>query len=114
MLFQQTPFGTWVREWELSLQQRLDRERMAAFTRGWTGAPITTAEIPSDLAIDVIRPATDTANKPAGILTGKIGEYADIGMVVQGSGELGGAWTRYEPCDPALQLTCKPCLFPQL
>ena len=35
-------------------------------------------------------------------------------MRVFGRGELGGDWTRYRPCDPALRLNCNPTLFPLL
>lgn len=58
--------------------------------------------------------ANDTAGPGPGVLGGTIGQYADIGMLVRGRGELGGAWNRYSPCDPGLQLTCTPSLFPQL
>lgn len=58
--------------------------------------------------------ARDTAGGGPGILSGTLGEHANIGMVVRGRGELGGAWDRYSPCDPGAQLTCTPSLFPQL
>src|SRR5687767_5722354 len=102
-LFRRTPFTSWVREWELSLQQRLDLERRAALTRGWTVAEDPANEPAIKLPIGEARVAApDTANKATGILTGRLGEYADIGMSVQGRGELGGAWTTFTPCDPGL------------
>lgn len=64
--------------------------------------------------IKLSKAADDTAAPGPGVLSGKLGNYADIGMMVRGRGELGGAWNRYSPCDPGLQLTCNPGLFPQL
>lgn len=43
-----------------------------------------------------------------------LAEIADLGIQVFGRGELGGAWSRFRPCDPALQLNCNPTLFPLL
>lgn len=66
------------------------------------------------LPVKLAKAARDTAEGGAGVLSGQIGEHANIGMLVRGRGELGGAWNRYTPCDPGLQLTCTPSLFPQL
>ncbi len=41
-------------------------------------------------------------------------EFADLGLRVQGRGELGGAWIRYRPCDPTLRFNCDPGLFPRI
>src|SRR5690606_32512164 len=49
-----------------------------------------------------------------GGITGADDQYAELGMLVQGRGELGGSWTRYEPCDPSLYRNCNPSLIPQL
>ena len=43
-----------------------------------------------------------------------MGQYADLGMRVQGRAELGGDWSRYRPCLDAFQETCNPTLLPQL
>ncbi len=43
-----------------------------------------------------------------------LGETAEIGMRVRGRAEVGGDWTRFRPCDPAVQFTCDPSPFPQL
>jgi hypothetical protein len=48
------------------------------------------------------------------MLTGVLGDRADIGVRIRGMGNLGGAWTRYNPCDPSVQFTCKPGAFPEL
>lgn len=47
-------------------------------------------------------------------LPGGVGQHADIGMRVDGRGELGGAWTRFQPCTPGLALNCNPGALPQL
>ncbi|MGQ0563230.1 MAG: hypothetical protein ACT443_15320 [Gemmatimonadota bacterium] len=91
----------------------------------WTGLRLNTlasAESTSQdsitflppLPADLAKAARDTTGAGAGILSGTLGEHADIGMLVRGRGELGGAWNRYTPCDPGLQITCNPSLFPQL
>jgi hypothetical protein len=45
---------------------------------------------------------------------GPLAEYADLGIRVRGSGDFGGAWTRYQPCEQSLHFNCNPSLFPQL
>ena len=40
-------------------------------------------------------------------------EVADLGMRVEGRGELGGVWNQYRPCQPGLRLNCNPDLIPQ-
>jgi len=47
-------------------------------------------------------------------LGGLVGQYADIGIAIQGQGDLGGAWTRHRPCDPAVYFNCNPGLMPEL
>ena len=41
-------------------------------------------------------------------------EYADLALNVRSRMELGGDWTRFEPCDAAFGVGCNPTLFPQL
>ncbi|HKJ92887.1 MAG TPA: cell surface protein SprA, partial [Longimicrobiales bacterium] len=48
------------------------------------------------------------------LLPGTVQDFADIGMRVQGRGDLGGAWIRYRPCEPGLRLNCNPGLFPRM
>ncbi|HUG42589.1 MAG TPA: cell surface protein SprA [Longimicrobiales bacterium] len=43
-----------------------------------------------------------------------VSQYADLALRVEGRGELGGAWSRYRPCEPGLRLNCRPDLFPRL
>lgn len=80
----------------------------------------STSRVPADsqpgtqflppLPVKMTKAAGDTARGPDGILS----QYGDLGMQVVGRGEMGGAWNRYSPCDPGLQVTCNPSLFPQL
>lgn len=41
-------------------------------------------------------------------------ELADVSVVLRGRGELGGDWTRFQPCEVGLQVSCEPSLFPQM
>ena len=47
-------------------------------------------------------------------LPGVVQEVADLTLRVEGRGELGGAWSRYRPCEPSLGLSCEADLFPRL
>lgn len=41
-------------------------------------------------------------------------EYADLALSVTSRMEIGGDWTRYEPCDARFGTGCNPTLIPQL
>ena len=41
-------------------------------------------------------------------------EYADLSLNVRSRMELGGDWTRFEPCDARFGAGCNPSLVPQL
>jgi hypothetical protein len=41
-------------------------------------------------------------------------DYSDLAMSVRSRMELGGNWTRFEPCDAQFGLGCNPTLIPQL
>ncbi|MDH3272125.1 MAG: hypothetical protein OEN56_12370, partial [Gemmatimonadota bacterium] len=41
-------------------------------------------------------------------------EYADLALNVRSRMELGGDWTRFEPCDANFGVGCNPTLIPQL
>lgn len=41
-------------------------------------------------------------------------EFAEVAVRLRGRGELGGDWTRFQPCEAGLQESCDPGLFPQL
>jgi hypothetical protein len=105
------PFGDWVATFPqrvaAAARAARDSARAARFARG-TGAPAdTVAYLPPLIVPDSVEAADD-------LLGGVVGQYADIGMRVTGLGELGGSWTRYEPCDPSLYLNCDRNLFPQI
>ncbi|HEX2168554.1 MAG TPA: hypothetical protein VHG09_15065, partial [Longimicrobiales bacterium] len=48
------------------------------------------------------------------MLTDVIGDAADLGVNIQGMANMGGAWSRINPCDPSVQFTCSPGMFPEL
>ena len=41
-------------------------------------------------------------------------DYADLALNVRSRMELGGAWSRFEPCDATFGAGCNPSLIPQL
>ena len=41
-------------------------------------------------------------------------EYMDLGFSLRGSGQFGGDWTQYRPCDEAVQVTCELSLLPRI
>ncbi len=60
----------------------------------------------------------DTPQAPRGFLDLELPEAVqqatDLTLRVEGRGGIGGSWNQYRPCDPALPLTCRPPLMPQL
>ena len=107
-------FQDWLGNWESKLRNRLDsNSRIGNGGFALTTSPDSVSFLPPP-PIRLTKAARDTTEGDGGILGGALGEYADIGMVVRGRGELGGAWQRFKPCDPAAQLTCNPGLFPQI
>jgi len=41
-------------------------------------------------------------------------DFANLGLQIRSRMELGGAWTRFRPCDEQFSVTCNPSRFPQL
>ncbi len=41
-------------------------------------------------------------------------EFADLAFTVRGTGQLGGDWARFRPCDETVQVTCEVSLTPRL
>ena len=41
-------------------------------------------------------------------------DFADLALQVRSRMELGGDWSRYQPCDQQLKVSCTPSLIPQL
>jgi hypothetical protein len=112
-------FTDWVHEWDRTASAKLATTRASLLRVVASVAPSPANPVVRDTTrlrpLQVVA-AADTARKGAvsNPFSGVIGDYADVGMQVQGRGELGGAWQRYHPCDPGVQFTCNPSLFPQL
>ncbi len=70
----------------------------------------------ADTAVAELGPARPPAPAEAGpeLLPDVFGEYADLGMAVQGRVEVGGGWNRFRPCDVTIQFNCNPSLLPTL
>ncbi len=76
--------------------------RLGAFGRAISLADIPTPippSLPPALAADSLRFRND---------------LADLAFSLRGSGQLGSDWTRYRPCDEAVQTTCEVSLLPRL
>ena len=43
-----------------------------------------------------------------------VNEYADLGFSLRGTGQVGGDWSSFRPCDETVQVTCDAPLLPQL
>lgn len=56
----------------------------------------------------------DTTPTVASFLPGGMGQYADLGMLVTGRGEMGSAWQRFEPCNASGFNSCEQGLRPRL
>ncbi len=41
-------------------------------------------------------------------------EFADLGFSLRGTGQFGGEWTRFRPCDESVQETCEVSLLPRI
>jgi hypothetical protein len=74
-------------------------------------APVPAADPPA--AAGAVR-GGEPISPPAMPERSALSQYTDLSIRVVGRGELGGAWTRHEPCDPGLYYHCRPTLFPEL
>jgi len=43
-----------------------------------------------------------------------LARYSDLSVLVRGRTELGGSWSRFEPCSTGVAFTCEPNLLPRL
>jgi len=104
-------FEDWARDWAAAVRSRAERERQGR----WLERPLAEkAALPDSVPyLPPVPERRDTARQ-RDLLPGVVGEYADLGMMINGRGELGGSWMRTEPCLPGLQFNCNPSLFPQL
>ncbi|HEY0305539.1 MAG TPA: hypothetical protein VGC44_11205, partial [Longimicrobiales bacterium] len=107
-VFKPMSFEKWLGDWGRSVTLRLTSTGDTVSPVPQDSARLT--EFLPPLPVKLTKAAGDTTRGPDGILS----QYGDLGMQVVGRGEMGGAWNRYSPCDPGLQLTCNPSLFPQL
>src|SRR5688500_9176754 len=56
----------------------------------------------------------DTVPTLESFLPGRVGQYADLSMLITGRGEMGGAWQRFEPCDANGISTCDQGIIPRM
>ncbi|MEX0907983.1 MAG: hypothetical protein WD054_06605, partial [Gemmatimonadota bacterium] len=106
-LFQARPFDDYVAEWAAATRAGLTDARTLLHE-----ARLAARANPPAVVSPGIAPVSDPY---AGLLTtGRLTEHADLGIAVTGAGNLGGAWSRFTPCDPTVQYNCNPNLFPQL
>lgn len=117
--FTRQPFTQFVRDWRLGLEAQLAAQRSAHLQRVLRGEQPRLPDVASrpqepDTVEYLPRLAVEDTTEEDSGLPGGVGQYADLGMSVNGRGELGGSWTRFTPCDPSLATTCNPSLFPQL
>ncbi|MBI3081397.1 MAG: hypothetical protein HYY94_00495 [Gemmatimonadetes bacterium] len=101
-------FVDWVGQWDRELRGRLEGRRAAAWRETRLGAGVAADSVP------YLPPVPQQVARRAGLLPGLVGDYADLGIQINGRGELGGSWTRFRPCDPGFHFNCNPSLFPQL
>jgi hypothetical protein len=69
----------------------------------------TGADTVTYLPLPVVK---DTTSK--NVLPGVLAQYADLGISVNGTGQMGGQWSQYKPCDVAISLQCRAGVIPQL
>ncbi len=105
-------YTDWVGEWRRATESRLTAGRDAI----WQRQRSIVRELAAVDTVTYLPPPPPRRQARGGgeLLPGVVGEYADIGMVVSGRGELGGNWSRFEPCNPLIQFNCNPGFFPQL
>jgi len=75
------------------------------------GAPADSAAVPDDVAPEP--PPPQVPQQPE-LLPDVFGDYADLGLAIQGRVEMGGGWNRFRPCDVTVRLDCDPSLIPTL
>lgn len=103
--------GLWAREARATLEaERQALWRESRFRQAEKAAADTVAYLPLPARTE----SADSADLADRLLPGPVGEFATLGMLITGRGELGGEWTRYRPCDPGLYLNCNPGILPRL
>ena len=84
--------------------------RLDPFTALRQGAPGLPAGYPWIPHPRVQPPDSRGSPRPGRFVT----EYADLGFTLRGTGQVGGDWTAFRPCDEAVQITCGVSLLPQV
>jgi len=103
--------------WTDQLLRRLDPEQLTeallrARVREWGSVPADTSFF---LPLPEAPPTRiATAETAEGELPRFVTDYADLALQVRSRMELGGDWSRYQPCDQQLKVSCNPNLIPQL
>ena len=65
--------------------------------------------------LDIPNPRARSPDAGGDRSTGRfVNEYANLGFSLRGSGEIGGDWTAFRPCDETVQVTCEVSLLPQV
>ena len=102
----------------------VDEVEAAASAAAAAAAGITYSPLPTPLPGDAGARASDTVaylplpavkdTTQKNALPGVLSQYADLGIAVNGTGQMGGQWNRFTPCDVTTVGQCKAGLFPQL
>ncbi|HUF13015.1 MAG TPA: cell surface protein SprA [Longimicrobiales bacterium] len=106
--------------WWTSLEESLAASRDALWldTHGLIRAPGQRRRIlavgPDTVRYLPYQEEADTTPTLESFLPGTVGQYADLGMLVTGRGEMGGAWQSFEPCDAVGFNSCDQGLTPRL
>ncbi len=114
--FTRLSFPDYVMEWTHGVEaQRRLLETLSSRPRGTSeAAGPPEAQAARGDTVEFLPPLVVRDTAGAGVLPGALSKYADLDMRVRGLGELGGSWTRFEPCDPSVQFNCNPGLIPQI
>ena len=138
-LFVSKPFATWLEEWTAGTRAMLARSERERLLDNRFATPQELTEIHAAAAAEAglaagneliaaaePQPARDSTwflpplpqaarrDTTADLLSGVMGDRADLGVRIQGMANMGGAWSRTSPCDPSVQFTCRPGMFPEL
>ena len=65
--------------------------------------------------LDIPDPRARLPGARVGAAPGRfVNEFADLGFSLRGTGEIGGDWTAFRPCDETVQITCEVSLLPRI
>ncbi|MBT3325285.1 MAG: hypothetical protein HN396_03435 [Gemmatimonadales bacterium] len=111
------------------------RQRPWVFGARWPGGTLASASLSSEvvrwvaagrrtgeLGVDAFLPPRPISPREAAFANPQAQggsprfrtEYADLALNVTSRMELGGDWTRFQPCDNQFKVSCNPNLIPQL